>query len=726
MTNIADTILKGLNPQQREAVETVEGPLLIIAGPGSGKTRVITHRIAYLVRVLGVSPRRIMAVTFTNKAAREMVERLTGLLGDRAKDLTVGTFHALGARILRQHGEAIGVEKDFVIYDDDDQRTLVKRCLEELQLDPKQFTPQAVLSQISAAKNQMLTVGDMASPAHRRSRFEEVVYRVYELYEQRLKQAKALDFDDLLFRTALLFQRKPDVLKTYQDRYMHVMVDEFQDTNVAQYTMMQQIAAGHGNICVVGDPDQSIYSWRYADLRNILNFEKDHPDTKTVILGQNYRSTKHILEAAQVLISANKQRKQKDLWTDKDGGEPVVVMELADEQEEARAVASEINRLEREKLALPGDCAVMYRTNAQSRALEESFNLYGIPYRLIGGLRFWERREVKDVVAYLKVLQNPYDDLSLERIINVPARSIGDKTIDQLKTWANQQKVPLYAATQAAVDGGPEAQGLSLQTRARTNLQGFLTLINGLMELSEKVDVAKLLVEMTERTGYRKALLEEEDGEDRWDNVQELRTVAGQFQDLEGREGLVAFLESAMLASDQDSVQEGEGAVTLITLHQAKGLEYPVVFMVGLEEGILPHQRSFDDPAAMEEERRICYVGMTRAKERLYLSRASRRTLFGGSMINPPSRYLKDIADKVQPRAEAAATRVAKKSQSPTALRPPAVGLRAGDHVKHLTFGEGIVIGVLPQGGDYQVTVAFKGDAGVKRLMYSYANLEKV
>jgi DNA helicase-2/ATP-dependent DNA helicase PcrA len=442
------------------------------------------------------------------------------------------------------------------------------------------------------------------------------------------------------------------------------------------------------------------------------------------VLERNYRSTQAILDGAHALIAADRQRKEKSLWTEREGGAPIAVVETGSEQEEALAVVGEIARLEREGDARPGDCAVMYRTNAQSRALEEAFNRYGMPYRLIGGLRFWARREVKDVVAYLRVVQNPFDDVSFTRIINVPSRAIGQRTVEELVGWATRQGVPLYSALQMAAENeeATDVEGPRVRTRTRNALRTFLGLLHELMEESERVPVTRLLDRMAERTGYRQALLEEEGGEERWENVRELRTVASQFQEMEGQEGLVAFLESATLASDVDKIEDGVGAATLITLHQAKGLEFPVVFMVGLEEGLLPHRRSFDDPAQTEEERRLCYVGMTRAKERLYLLRAARRSFMGASMVNPPSRYLADIPA----RLVEGPGRGARTAWGSSPIAPPAIDLRAGDHVRHGTFGEGIVIGVLPKDGDAQVTVAFKGEAGVKRLLYSFAGLDKV
>jgi len=724
-------ILDGLNPAQRQAVEAIEGPLLILAGPGSGKTRVITHRVAYLVRKCGISPRHIMAVTFTNKAANEMKERLQMLLESAAQELTVGTFHAICARILRRDGAEIGLDSHFAIYDEEDQQNMVKKSLQELDLDPKKYTPRAMLSTISTAKSHLLTPQDYAK--QRRSYFDEVAQRVYERYEERLRQSKALDFDDLLMKTVQLFQEREKVLSKYQERYLHILIDEFQDTNVAQYMLAKQLAAKHHNICVVGDPDQSIYSWRAADLRNILNFEKDYPDAKVVFLEQNYRSTQTILEIASGIISANRQRKHKRLWTENEAGEKVIVVEAYNEQEEALFVVSEMERLAKQGMARPQDCAVMYRTNAQSRALEEAFIRYGLPYRLVGATRFYARREIKDVIAYLKLIHNPYDTVSLSRIINVPPRTIGQRSLEQLSRWAQALGVPLYSALQVLANQEASSETTSsakhpFSPRTAKYLLSFLSLFNELMEESHKLGLVKLLDETLKRTAYREYVLAEEDGEDRWDNILELRTVTSQYEELPPQEALTAFLEGVALVSDIDDYDTKANAVTLITLHQAKGLEFPVVFIVGLEEGVLPHKRSFDDPAQMEEERRLCYVGVTRAKKRLYLVRAFRRSLMGASTANAPSRFLKDIPQHLvaspQPAEASAKTPVYYASPAtPPPLAEPA--FKAGEQVRHVQFGQGIVISCQPISDDQEVTIAFKGAAGLKRLLMSLANLER-
>jgi len=633
-------ILAELNPAQREAVEAISGPVLILAGPGSGKTRVITYRVAYLVKVCGVNPRRIMAVTFTNKAAREMEERLLRLVSGSVKELTLGTFHAICARILRMDGRATGIDPHFVIYDEEDQISLLKRSMQEIGFDPKQYAPRSIKSAISAAKSRLLTPQDYIEHSH--SYFEEVVARVYERYQQLLTTSGALDFDDLLMMVVLLFRQNPEVLSRYQDRYLHLLVDEFQDTNLTQYELIKQLAGKHRNICVVGDPDQSIYSWRFADLRNILNFEKDNPEAKVILLEQNYRSTRKILETASCIILANRQRKPRELWTNNESGELTTVVETYTEQEEAQFVVNEVERLVGRGEVKHGDCAVMYRTNAQSRALEEAFVRYGVSYRLVAGTRFYERREIKDIVAYLRLIQNSTDSVSLRRIINVPRRGIGQQSLKQLSDWARSMDVPEYRALQLVAK--PEEESPSpFSPHISRVMTGFVDFMDGLMARSRELNLVDLLDLLVKDSGYQEYILGELDGEERWENILELRTVAQQYADLVPPDGLAVFLEGVALVSDVDGLDATVDAVTLITLHQAKGLEFPVVFIVGMEEGILPHRRSFDDPEQMEEERRLCYVGVTRAKQRVYLVRAFRRSLMGSSTVNSPSRFLSDI-----------------------------------------------------------------------------------
>ena len=721
-------ILAELNPAQREAVEAISGPVLILAGPGSGKTRVITHRVAYLIKVCGVNPRHIMAVTFTNKAAREMEARLYYLVGGWVKDLTLGTFHAICARILRRDGKGMGIDPRFVIYDEEDQISLIKRSIGEVGLDPKQYAPRAIASAITAAKTRVLTPKDYVERS--RSYFDEVVSRVYERYQQLLTESNALDFDDLLMRAVQLFRNSPDILSRYQTRYQHVQVDEFQDTNLVQYELIKQLGEKYRNICVVGDPDQSIYSWRFADLRNILSFEKDYPKAKLVLLEQNYRSTKKILETASYLISANQQRKPKELWTNNEPGELTTVVETYTEQEEAQFVVNEIERLVNQGEVGLGGCAVMYRTNAQSRALEEAFVRYGTPYKLVAGTRFYERREIKDIIAYLRLIQNPYDTVSLLRIISVPQRGIGQQTLAKLSGWAKSMGVSQYEALHSISEPKGDNQPPFKPHIART-LVSFLDLMEGFLARSRELNLVDLLDLVVERCGYKEYILGQPDGEERWENILELRTVAQQYRDLKPLEGLSAFLEGVTLVSDVDGLDETVDVVTLITLHQAKGLEFPVVFIVGVEDGILPHFRSFDDPGQIEEERRLCYVGITRAKQRVYLVRAFRRSLMGSSTVNKPSRFLSDIPQHLisigglwQGEESQIATAIYSWDK-PSATTLATQELKAGDHVHHAQFGDGIVVSCQPVKDDSEVVVVFN-EAGIKKLSLSFAKLEKV
>jgi DNA helicase-2/ATP-dependent DNA helicase PcrA len=738
-------ILAGLNEAQREAVQYIKGPLLILAGPGSGKTRVITHRIAYLVKTTGVSPRHIMAVTFTNKAAREMQERLQRLLGNLADQVWAGTFHAICARILRKDGKSLGLDTNFVIYDEEDQQSLVKQCLLDLDLDPRQYNPQKIRNAISQAKSQQITHDGLAARA--RSPWDDIVCRVYERYQEQLGQSNAADFDDLLMKVVQLFDKHPAVLEQYRSRYLHLLVDEFQDTNLIQYKLIRQLGGKHRNVCVVGDPDQSIYSWRFADIRNILSFEKDFPDARVIVLEQNYRSTKNILGAASAIISANKKRKEKELWTDNTKGTPVFLVKTYNEQEEAQFVANEILKLSGSDGIKPGDCVVMYRTNAQSRAVEEAFMRYGLKYKLVGGTRFYQRREIKDTVAYLRVIQNPFDNISLSRIIRIPGRGIGAKTLSDLTNWARENNLSLFAAAKAVNEGG----GPGFGARINTALTGFYRMLNDLIMEGQQLSLIKLMDTILERSGYRETIRGEEDGEERWENIQELRTVAADYDDLPPGEGLAPFLEKVSLVADTDEIESREDTVTLITLHQAKGLEFPIVFIVGLEEGLLPHRRSMEEGGdELEEERRLCYVGVTRAERNVYLMHTARRAIFGMSSESTPSRFLDDLPEHLverkgmvpgeeQPggsvrvrakrwRDEDEGINIADLLAKKSGLQQPAAGLaevNPGDRVRHAKFGDGQVIGVRVTGQDREVIVAFE-ESGVKKLLLSMALLEKI
>jgi DNA helicase-2/ATP-dependent DNA helicase PcrA len=653
-------ILKALNPEQARAVTTTQGPLLILAGAGSGKTRVLAHRIAYLVGVDGVPPWRILAVTFTNKAAAELRERIISLVGEGGRDVQAGTFHALCARVLRRDGEAIGISRRFVIYDTDDQTALMKQILKEQDLPlTGEFRPSAVLGAISRAKNEMLDPTFLAE--HAANHRERTLARLATRYQERLTAARALDFDDLLLEAVRLFDEAPEVLARYQDRWRYLHVDEYQDTNRAQYLWVKALAARYGNLAVVGDDDQSIYSWRGADLRNILDFERDWPNATVVKLERNYRSTQLILDAAHAVVSRNTARKDKKLWTDLAGGLKIQRFEAYNEDEESEWIARQVEGLiggrgtaltrradesDADTRFRARDIAVMYRMNAQSRAIEESFLRYGLRYQLIGGTRFYARREVKDALAYLRILRSDTDSVSFERIINVPARSIGDKTVEALRAAA---AAPDPATGESgsywsAIERGAAGELPILGARTRVALAEFASLVRRLRSRIGVLPLPELLDDVLEASGYRAMLADgSEDGEERWANLLELREVTTRYDDLEPEDALDRLLEETALVADQDAYEGDADAVTLITLHAAKGLEFPVVFIAGLEEGLFPHSRALDDERQLEEERRLAYVGITRAKRRLYLSHAWRRATWGMGQAAVPSRFLLEI-----------------------------------------------------------------------------------
>lgn len=744
----ATAILSSLNPAQQEAVKAVDGPVLVLAGPGSGKTRVLTHRVAYLVQEYAVPPWQIVAVTFTNKAAREMKERLYRLLGDDYRKLTIGTFHAICARILRQDADAAGISPQYVIYDSADQLSLARQAVRDLNLDEKLFRPNAMLRSISISKNELVSPSEVQVATYR----DEVARRVYERYEALLTTNGALDFDDLLLKTVQLLHQHSDVRSKYQHRYPFVLVDEWQDTNMAQYELVRLLAGERANLFVVGDEDQSIYRFRGADYRNVARFREDYPSARVIVLERNYRSTQTILDAANAVIARNVHRHPKRLYTEQAGGPQIIVVEAYDEQEEGDLLVSEIQRLVARGLASLGDCAVMYRTNAQSRPIEDAFVRRGMPYKLVGATRFYARKEIKDVLAYLRLIHNPYDGVGLARIINVPPRSIGQKTVTTLEGWARDREIPVYAALQILAE--PEREGdASVQTlfgtRARGALLAFTALVEELSRARHQLNLLELLDLLLERSGYAAYVQDgTEEGQVRWENIMELRTVARDYADLPVETALSTFLEEVALVSDVDNLDEAVDAPTLLTLHAAKGLEFPVVFIVGMEEKLFPHSRSMDDPEEMEEERRLCYVGVTRAKDYLYLLHTFRRTLYGESEIREPSRFLRDVPKHLikgqegkqqarQPTLDMGAGRfLGQKATSPfssgraskAALESPepaAPGFQMGDQVHHQVFGNGIVIASRPEGQDEQVTVAFAG-VGLKRLLASMAPMEKV
>ena len=761
-------LLVDLSERQREAAVHLHGPLLIVAGPGSGKTRVMAHRVAYLIGAHRVPVTRILAVTFTNKAARELRDRCERLMPGSTGVLQVRTFHGFCAWLLRRDGGRIGLDTRFSIYDEDDQSRTIRRILDEFDLDPKRIPPGAILHAISGAKNRMLDaaayeqmVASQRFPGDQSAYFHEIVARIYPRYVEMLGTAQAVDFDDLLFKAHALLESAPDVLERYQDRFRQLLIDEFQDTNPLQFNIGRLLAARDRNITVVGDPDQSIYSWRHADPGNLAEFLRVYKDARVVTLDQSYRSTQTILEAAAAVISNNDHRLPKDLWTANDRGATVFVAEAYDEEEEAAAVVEEIGRLKDAPGYDPAEIAVMYRVNAQSRAVEGACNRTGMPYRLVGGVKFYERKEVKDVLSYLRLALNPADDAALARIINVPARGISDRTVQELRRAARADGTPMLGAVLSVaepdVDGEP-ATGLKarLHKRALNSLRRFADLTQRLIEQSMVMPPHELIDLALERSGYSRLLQDDQErGEERWENVKELRGSAEQFADgsagtaqSDPRDQLTEFLENIALVSDVDRMDDGrQDAITLITLHQAKGLEFDAVFIIGLEEGLLPHSRSMDDPAQLQEERRLCYVGMTRARERLYMLHAFQRGFRGTRGPTIQSRFVDELPPhlatfrqfhapgrRARRRAPGAredkhdplAVKRAATTPMPPSAAKPAQPFAPGDKVRHAAFGEGVVVSVKQARGDTEVTVAFGAGQGVKRLMLSFAPMEKI
>ena len=775
-------ILKGLNDKQYEAVVNTEGPCLVIAGAGSGKTKVLTHKIAYLIGEKNVKPWDILAITFTNKAANEMKERIAGLVGDPAKDIWMGTFHSICVRILRRFIDRIGFDTSFIIFDTSDQKTLVKNCMKDLAIDDKLFNDRSVLSEISNAKNEMLEPDQYTLRANGDFR-KETIATVYELYQKRLKENNAIDFDDIINYTIKILMENPDVLEYYSNKFKYVLVDEYQDTNKSQFTLITLFASRNGNITVVGDNDQGIYSFRGADISNILNFERDFPGTKIIKLEQNYRCTGNILKAANAVIKNNEVKYKKELWTENEQGNLPQVYLAENEYDEGSYIVSQIEHLKREEYYKYSDFAVLYRMNTQSRAIEDIFRRENIPYKIVGGLKFYERKEIKDIIAYLRLIQNNADNLSLKRIINEPKRGIGKTSLDKVEQLAISNEKSMYEIIKDA-----EQYGLN---RVYLNSREFINTIEELKSKIEDLSVSELIKQTLKKTGYTKALEDENtiEAENRIENLEEFLTVAMEFEEEFAENGLREFLEGITLSSDLDNMEENEESVTLMTLHSAKGLEFPVVFLVGMEEGIFPGYKSISEPKELEEERRLCYVGITRAKNYLFLTCSRQRTIFGSTSYNPVSRFLKEIPEdllegyqdvfgdsdgktnkdrmfgdspyswtygsknsgniktyKIDTQKEpsvAIAGNVKKSNNSngfmfrtaesflnnlnnigkKSAQQVDLSKYEAGIRVYHKKFGEGTINSVEPEGEDLKVDINFD-KVGHKRLMAKFANLE--
>jgi DNA helicase-2/ATP-dependent DNA helicase PcrA len=762
MSDAADPLAEGLNPVQWEAVAHTDGPLLIVAGAGSGKTRVLTHRIAHLIREHGVSPFEILAITFTNKAADEMKQRVAALVGPVAEKMWVSTFHSACVRILRRDADRLGFPKAFTIYDQADANRLTGYVIRDLGLDPKRFPPRSVHATISAAKNDGLTATEFAERAQ--VIYERKIAEVFTEYQARLHRAGAMDFDDLLGNAVQLFQRNPDLLEHYQRRFKHVLVDEYQDTNPVQNELVLLLTQAHRNVCVVGDGDQSIYRFRGADMRNILEFEDAFPEVTVVVLEQNYRSTQTILDAANAVIANNLSRKPKELWTDRGDGHPIVRYHGDDEVDEAQWVTREIARLHDGGEHRWGDVAVFYRTNAQSRVLEEALARHGVPYKVIGGTRFYDRREVKDALAYLKAVINPADEVSVKRVLNTPKRGVGDSSVGKLDAYASGRGLSFMEALRRADDAG-------VGGKAAKGILQFLFLLDSVDELAHDDKPAPLLEALLERSGYLDELRAERtiEAEGRLENLAEL---VGSAQDAESIE---SFLEQVSLVADADEIDGDDSQVVLMTIHAAKGLEFPAVFIIGLEDGVFPHLRSIGEPDELEEERRLAYVALTRAQERLYLSHAWSRTLYGGTQYNPPSRFLDEIPEHLvkaieqrrasrggrtygaggydsgggyggglgygsrgrgssanRERMVEAALRAGQRptSQGGTGTGPArhgadSLGIKVGDDVVHASFGEGVVLHLDGEGDKAEIVIRFPA-VGEKRLLLSWAPLKKL
>jgi DNA helicase II / ATP-dependent DNA helicase PcrA len=732
-----NSALASLNPDQQLAVEHKNGPLLILAGAGSGKTRVLTQRISYLIEQ-GVYPRNILAITFTNKAAAEMKERVKRLVGENSHEIWVATFHSTAVRILRREIEAVsGYNRNFVIYDTSDQHVVIKECLKQLNLDDKKFPFRNVAAVISDAKNKLEGPDKFAVMAG--DYFQQKCAEVYKLYQDKLIANNALDFDDLIMVTVRLFQANSHVLRYYQDRFQYIMVDEYQDTNHAQYTLVNLLAGRYRNLCVVGDADQSIYGWRGADIQNILDFENDYPDAKIIKLQQNYRSTKNILQAANMVIANNRGRKEKSLWTENIEGHPVVYFTANDEYDEGRFITDKVSLLRRNEDKKYSDFAVLYRTNAQSRALEDVFMRAGIPYRMVGGQKFYERKEIRDILGYLRVVLNPNDNVSVGRIINVPRRGIGDTSLGRVAAFANDNGMSVFSALKNP------GQVPGLTARSSKPMAEFAAMMEKFIDIKEKLSVTSLVEEILAKTSYIDELRVEKtpEADARIENLKEFLSVTKEYDQTSEDKSLEGFLAEVSLVADIDSLPEGEEAVIMMTMHSAKGLEFPVVFIAGLEEGIFPHNRAILENQEMEEERRLCYVAITRAENKLYMTNASRRTLFGNTLYNSPSRFIAEIPEDLltredpsdpvrnanQAKSDFRAAKAAwSKFGTPLQSKPAATNLptfQLGDKVSHPKFGEGAIVSIKGDNPDAEISVAFVG-GGIRKLLAQYANLKKI
>ncbi len=725
--------LEGLNPEQKQAVLHTEGPLLIFAGAGSGKTRVLTHRVAYLIEEKGIFPGNILAITFTNKAAREMKDRIQKLVTEGGSDVWISTFHSTCVRILRRDIERIEYSRNFVIYDDSDQISVIKDCLKELDLNEKYYPPREVKSIISDAKNRILSPNEYLKEAagdFRKAKISEI----YKLYEKKLKDSNALDFDDLIIKTLELFVLCPDILDFYQKKFKYIHVDEYQDTNEAQYQFIKALAGYYRNICVVGDDDQSIYGWRGANIQNILDFEKDFHDAHVVKLEQNYRSSRIILEAANHVIQNNYGRKQKRLWTNRKGGSRITLFKSRNEHEEAQYVCEQIEKMVSGGRNRLSDFCVLYRVNAQSRIIEEMLMRFGIPYRIYGGLRFYDRKEIKDIIAYLRIIVNPADNVSLKRIINTPKRGIGNTTIQQLEDFAAEKQDSLFGCL-LDIDHASR-----IPVRTVKKLRNFTSLISKLMAFKESMSLKELVEFLLDETGYLKQFLDQntDEAKSRIENIREFVGAVQEYEESTPESSLEAFLENVALVSDIDTMDDQQNTVTLMTLHSAKGLEFPIVFMTGMEEGIFPHSRTFTDEDELEEERRLCYVGITRAEDHLFLTYSMQRTLFGSTSYNMPSRFINEIPNdflesldsgRLGSFGESKAFSLSSKVFTPSIIQRSKTGEKhkftPGDKIHHEKFGIGTVVEAKGQGDDCRIKVAFP-DNGIKELLVGYAPIKLV